>query len=66
MAASGGCSSEACSSLKKRALLEQTIVEGIRANCVVLLDASRVPGEGEEEGLLMRRGCQLDSGKGAQ
>ena len=38
MAASGGCSSEACSSLKKRALLEQTIVEGIRANCVVLVE----------------------------
>ena len=36
------------------------IVEGelsSKASCVVLTDASRVPDEGGEEGLLMRRGA---------
>ena len=39
---------------------DQMIVEGalcIKASCVVLVGARRVPGEGEEEGLLMRTGC---------
>ena len=43
------------------------IVEGAlrsKASGVVLVDASRVPGEGEEEGLLMRRGSRSDSGRG--
>ena len=35
-------------------LLEQMIVEGalcMKVSCVVLVEASRVPGDGEEEGL---------------
>ena len=60
MAASGGRTRlYTCSSLKKRALLEHMIVEGalcIQASCVVLVEASRAPREGEEEILLMRRG----------
>ena len=41
-------------------------VEGIKASGVVLVEPSRVPGEGEEEGLLMRRGCWPDGLRGAQ
>ena len=55
MAASGGCIRMYACILKQHALLEQMIVEGIKASCVVLV-ASRVPGEEEEEVLLMRRG----------
>ena len=39
------------------------IVEGalcIKASCVVLVEASRVPGEGEEDVLLMRRGRTVE------
>ena len=36
------------------------IVGGIKASCVVLVKASCVPGEGEEEGLLMRRGRTVE------
>ena len=53
---SGGCVRLYACSLKQLALLEQMIVEGIEANCVVLVEASRVPGEGEEKVMLMRRG----------
>ena len=42
------------------ALLELMIVGGIKASCVVLVKASCVPGEGEEEGLLMRRGRTVE------
>ena len=41
----------ACISLKLHALLEQMIVEGTlcsKPSCVVLVEASRVPGEGDE------------------
>ena len=55
MATSGGCIRLYACSLKQHALLGQ-MIEGIKANCVVLVGASRVPGEEEEEGLLMRRG----------
>ena len=59
----------ACSSLKQQALIERKIVEGAlasKASCVVLVEASRVPGAGEEEGLLLRRGCGPDGGRCAQ
>ena len=56
MASSGGCIHLFACSLKQHALLELMIVEGIKASCVVLVKASRVPGEAEEEGLLMRQG----------
>ena len=61
----GGCIRlHGCSSLKQHALLEQMTVEGApcrKASCVVVVEASRVPGEREEEGLLMRRGCGPDA-----
>ena len=52
VAASGACVRlHAC---KQRALLEQTTVEGAlcsEAGCAVVVEAGRVPGEGEEEGI---------------
>ena len=60
IAISGGCIHlYACRSLKQHALLEQMIVEGAlcsKASCVVMVEASCIFGEQEEEGLLMRRG----------
>ena len=52
--------------------ITEMIVEGAlysKASCVVLVDseASRVAGEGEAEGLLMRQGCgPAEGGRGAQ
>ena len=70
MVASGGCIRlYACSSLKQHAVLEQARFEGAlpsKASCIVLVEASHVPGEGEEQGLLMKRGGGPDGGRGAQ
>ena len=57
-AASDWCIGLYACSLKQHALLEQMIVEDAlcrKASCVVLVEASRVPGE-EEEGTL-RKSC---------
>ena len=50
----------ASSKLKQLVLLEQMIVGGIKASCIVPVEASHVPVEGEEEGLLIRRGFGID------
>ena len=60
MATSGGCIRLYACSFKQHALLKQMIIECIKASCVVQAKASRVPGEEEEEELLMRRGLTAE------